>query len=269
MNVKFYAAIITGLLAIGGVYYAQANFQASQGPVTIFGIDAINQGTVNCGVTAPTLVECPASVPIDATGKPLFSASNPGSVGVVGALPTGSNTVGNVGVVGALPAGSNNLGSVDIAGSLPAGSNDIGDVGIAGSLPGFATPPAVAQYGAWNFGLTGTLPAFSAPPPVAQSGPWSITPLGVTSNPTTASPTPGMFASVLAANSSRKACLIQNTSSSVAYFYPGATGSATTANSFAVNPNGTFGCNSGGTVLTDNIAATCASGPCNLVVNSN
>jgi len=66
------------------------------------------------------------------------------------------------------------------------------------------------------------------------------------------------FQSVLAADSNRTACAIQNTGTHTMYFYLGATASATTSNSLQVAPLGWFYCsNQGGTIVaTDNIAIT-------------
>ena len=113
------------------------------------------------------------------------------------------------------------------------------------------------------------LPASAANPcPVTAT----ISPSGLpASTITTPAPTATTFSSVLAANSSRKNCLIQNTGTTLGYVYPGATGSATLTNAFQIAANGgTFSCASpNGTTLTDNIAATCASSTCAFVVNTN
>ncbi len=104
----------------------------------------------------------------------------------------------NVGLTGPLPAFAT-VPAFKIDQSTP-GSSNLVEVG--GALPGFASPPAVAQSGAWSVGVTGTLPAFAAvpafkidqstpgmsnlvevggalpafasPPAVAQSGAWSV-----------------------------------------------------------------------------------------------
>jgi hypothetical protein len=93
-------------------------------------------------------------------------------------------------------------------------------------------------------------------------------PAGVTSTITTAAPTAGTFSSILASSTTRKGCTIQNNSSSLAYFYPGTTGSATTSNAFQVSSGQLFYCNAPNVVLQDNIAATCASGTCAFVINT-
>lgn len=91
---------------------------------------------------------------------------------------------------------------------------------------------------------------------------------GKTSTMATSAPTAATFSSILALSTTRKGCLIQNNSGTTGYVYFGTTGSATTGNSFQVSPGQTISCNSGPIVLTDNIAATCASGTCAFVISS-
>ncbi len=71
--------------------------------------------------------------------------------------------------------------------------------------------------------------------------------------------TGGTFQTLLASNSSRKGCLIQNptTASEPLYVSVGiATGSATLAKAFSLAPGASFRCANGGLVVTDNIAVT-------------
>lgn len=128
---------------------------------------------------------------------------------------------------------------------------------------------SVAQY------LSGGSPVSvttATPLPVTGSSslPIVIAPLPVTTTMATAAPTTPTFSSILAASSTRKACLVQNTGTTLAYVYFGATGSASTSNSFQVAANGgTISCNTpGGPVLTDNVAATCSSGTCAFIIAS-
>ena len=92
-----------------------------------------------------------------------------------------------------------------------------------------------------------------------STGTVTTTPLALTTTPTGSTVTThGTFQSALASSATRKGCLLQNTSADTEYVFFGATGSATTSNSFQVSPNGgTINCatQSGG-VLTDNIAIT-------------
>jgi len=86
---------------------------------------------------------------------------------------------------------------------------------------------------------------------------------------TTPAVTPGTFATLLAANTARKSCLIQNNSTTIGYVYPGTLGSATTSNSFQVQPGGTFGCADSVSVETGAINATCGTGgTCAFVVST-
>jgi hypothetical protein len=64
----------------------------------------------------------------------------------------------------------------------------------------------------------------------------------------------GTFSSVLASNTSRKGCLVENTSAENEWVYFGATGSATTANSLKVAAGYAVNCSSGPIVASDNIA---------------
>jgi hypothetical protein len=71
------------------------------------------------------------------------------------------------------------------------------------------------------------------------------------------------FQQALAASSSRKSCLIQNTGTHVEFFYFGTIGSATISNAFQVNPGQTISCATpNGLVLTDavNVAGTSGDG---------
>lgn len=96
----------------------------------------------------------------------------------------------------------------------------------------------------------------------------ALAPNGNTSTMATGAPTTPTFSSILAASSTRKGCLVQNTGTTTGYIYFGATGSATTSNSFQLSAGQSISCQSGNITLTDNIAATCASGTCAFVISS-
>lgn len=69
------------------------------------------------------------------------------------------------------------------------------------------------------------------------------------------------FQTLLAQNSGRKGCLIQNPADATETLYVSvgiATGSATKAKSFQLSPGASFSCSSGLIVVTDNIAVTAA-----------
>lgn len=66
--------------------------------------------------------------------------------------------------------------------------------------------------------------------------------------------TGGTFQQVLAQNSSRKGCLIENptTATEALYIYASASGTASTTNAFSISPGSAFSCSSaGGTVIGD------------------
>lgn len=64
------------------------------------------------------------------------------------------------------------------------------------------------------------------------------------------------FQTALAASSTRKSCLLQNTSTHLMYVYVGVLGSATTANSFQVPAGGSFACGSELAVVSNAINIT-------------
>jgi hypothetical protein len=87
--------------------------------------------------------------------------------------------------------------------------------------------------------------------------PSTVTPVTATTTPTGSSVTTHLvFQQALAANSSRKGCLIANTSSDTELVYFGATGSATTTNSIPIAAGASINCASGLIVASDNIAIT-------------
>jgi hypothetical protein len=255
--------ITLGVVAKASIRSALANFM-TEARVFVFGIDAANQGTSKC---AQPLTECPASVIIDTTGTPLLTQGNPGWLSLIGALPSGANVLGGVTQSG--------VWDVGIAGTLPlptgAATSVLQTMGNTELTAINTTLGAPMQNSGGNVGLTGTLPSFASPPTVEQgTTPWIIGPEGVTSTVVTAAPTPGTFSTLLAANGSRKGCLIQNVGTTLGYIYPGPTGSATLSNSLLVGANGgTLSCdNHNATVLQDNIAGTCGFGTCDFVIVS-
>lgn len=97
-------------------------------------------------------------------------------------------------------------------------------------------------------------------PAVDGSGcPSSIAPapLGAASTTTSGTiTTANTYQSILAADSARKGCLVQNTSTATELLFIGAPGSATAANSFTLAAGGTFSCASGSIVVTDQLSMT-------------
>ncbi len=69
----------------------------------------------------------------------------------------------------------------------------------------------------------------------------------------------GTFQSAIAASATRLGCLVENpvSATETLFVFPGANGSATTANSVSLAPGAAFSCATGtGAVLTDNISVT-------------
>ena len=105
--------------------------------------------------------------------------------------------------------------------------------------------------------------------PLPVTGTTTSTPTALTSTEVAVAPTATVFSSLLAASSTRKGCLIQNTGTTLGYVYFGATGSATTSNTFQVTAGNAISCaTQTGGVVTENVAGTCASSTCAFVVGS-
>lgn len=103
----------------------------------------------------------------------------------------------------------------------------------------------------------------------ASAWPVASQPSASTTSMSAAAPTAATFSSILASNASRIGCTVQNNSATLGYVYFGATGSASTSNSFQVPAGATINCaTQTGAVLTDNVAATCASGTCAFIVGA-
>jgi len=107
----------------------------------------------------------------------------------------------------------------------------------------------------YHVGINGVIaPAGTVADPLYVSGGGSSSATSATTNGTIA--TANTYQSILAANASRKGCLIVNNSAATEYVYLGAPGSATLANSIPVPQGGTFSCNPPGVVLADQISMT-------------
>lgn len=96
----------------------------------------------------------------------------------------------------------------------------------------------------------------------------NVQPIRTTTTMATAAPTALTFGTLLASNTARRSCMIQNTGATTGYVYFGANGSATTSNSFVVGAGGTISCTNSNVTLTDNVAGTCASGTCAFIISS-
>lgn len=131
---------------------------------------------------------------------------------------------------------------------------------VACTAPAFAAPQkmfAGANEGGFPYTLPNGevvwLPGFVAVDPNGNTGGT----IRSTSTPASGTiTTANTFQSVLAPNTSRNGCLIQNTSAVTEYAFLGAPGSATTATSVQIPSGGSLSCNSPGLVITDQISLT-------------
>lgn len=117
--------------------------------------------------------------------------------------------------------------------------------GAASYTPGTFTYATVDVHGTVCTGVSVTATAVLAVAPVTttQSG-GTVT-------------THGTFQSALASSGARQGCTLQNTSADLEYVFFGATGSATTSNSYQLGAGQSLNCAVGGlAVATDNIAIT-------------
>ena len=175
------------------------------------------------------------------------SLSGNGSVASPTSAPTGTVGTAASGPNASLPMfdAVTGKGLLTAGTPLPSGANAIGTVGVT-TLP--ALPAGTNSIGTV----------------VTQAAGVTTTQVGGTT-----SATAGTFISVLAASSTRKGCLVQNTSGSVMYVYLGLTASATIANSLQVSAGGSFGCTPpGGIVVQDNVAVASAGASAAYVVSA-
>lgn len=139
----------------GGLEQASANFLMSpSGSTTAFAIDGSNQGTSLCAAAS---TECPASVPINTAGAPLFVTGNAGLVtGAGGTFPVTGTFWQTTQPVSAaslpLPTGAStsalqSTGNTSLASILTA----LGSPFQAGGSIGNTTF-ASTQSGTWNVG---------------------------------------------------------------------------------------------------------------------
>lgn len=150
------------------------------------------------------------------------------------------------------------------AASIPAGTAYIGDVGQHGTWSFtanagtnlntslLATDAHLTSFTSANHTDLSTINTtlgtpFQAGGPVIGTGK-TTTQIGSTVT------THGTFQSALASSGTRKGCMVQNTSADVEYVFFGATGSATTSNSFQLQSGQSLSCIAGNTILTDNVA---------------
>ena len=260
----------------GGASYtaAASPFAVSAGANKPAGISTANSAQwivpVKPGTTTEVDLTAPSGV-LGADGATITSTSNPfptshasGSV-ASGAFASGSIASGAV-ASGAIASGayaSGSIGSGAIAsgavasGAYASGSISDGADVTLGTKADAATcataNTALACFRQLHTDITSAVPA-------GTNAIGAIIPNPVTStNGSTTVVTGNTFQTLLALNSARKGCLIQNPSDATETLYVSvgiATGSATKAKSFQLPAGSSFSCNSGGNVITDNIAVT-------------
>lgn len=185
------------------------------------------------------------------------------------------NMVGGSGLATGAGGGGGSGGSAVTQGTTPWvdnisqwGSVALGAPSAYGTSPGAVIVPGVNAF-VTNSITTGTPGTPSIVDVVSFQGVAGMTPVVTTSstltttmtNPVPVTPT---FSALLAANASRKTCLIQNTGTTLGYLYLAASG-GTTGSSFQLQPGDRYTCAPGETV---GITGTCASGTCNFAVSS-
>jgi hypothetical protein len=243
----------TNLVSIG------TNGTVNPTTASVWGINTLGSTTVGeSGVLALGAVTTAA--PTYSNGQSnAFSLTAAGALRVDGSAVTQPVSLASTTITGSVAV--TNAGTFAVQATVANGA----DTALGSTTDAVATTPAtssaaslVALAKAINNNVSSSIPA-------GPNNIGSVSPVDATTTPTTAAPTAGTFSQILAANSSRKACTIQNTSASLAYFYPAATGGST-SNAMQVGAGGTFSCNNGPIVLADAISATCASGTCSFVV---
>lgn len=141
--------LVAGLALQAHALPALANWDLTQGAGThIFAIDATNQGTALC---AGAQVECPASVPVNTAGAPIFTAAVPGVVSQATAASLNATVIGT---------------GTFATQAAQTGAWNVGQTGTWTVQPG-----NTANTTAWL--VTGTGGVF----PSSQSGAWNVGPV--------------------------------------------------------------------------------------------
>lgn len=177
------------------------------------------------------------------------------------------------------PATPTNCVKPDASGNLPVtGSLSVGGT-ASNASSAVATSSANGQQVVWNYGFNGATwdqlqvdasknlkvilqngsLAVTGTVAATQSGAWTaaVTSTGATSTQANSTVTTHLtYQTALASNTSRKGCLIVNTSADTERVFFGANGSATAANAIPLPAGASISCASGNFVLTDNIAIT-------------
>lgn len=182
--------------------------------------------------------------------------------------PPAGVTVGGLLVVGACgsrvyTAGQTSYATMDTTGKLCTQTTGVGTIGQV------TIPDGADIAGGYTTDTPCALPATAAP--CSLNALTKAVANQVLRQATTTmavvAPTAGTFSVLLDPNTSRKACLIQNTGTTLGYIYPRPTG-GTTTNAFQITAGGSFSCNNGIVTLTDGITGTCASSTCSFVIST-
>lgn len=253
-----------GLAILGGIAFAQSvGWPPPAGMLAALGV--YNSG----GITLTNTQVSP--VQLDSAGNLKVNIASGGSGGgaitvadgadvTQGAIADAASTAGGTGTLSAkLRLMTTQLGTINTTlgspfqagGALGAGSAIIGNVRIDQTTPGTTNGVQV-----------------NAALPAGTNNIGTVDQTGKTTTMATSAPTAATFAALLASSASRKACLIQNTGTTLGYVYFGATGSATTGNAFQLVAGQSISCTNGNITVTDNVAGTCASGTCAFIISS-
>src|SRR6185312_17127259 len=118
-------AIVCALFIAGPAW---ANFDVTTGSGThIFAIDAGNQGTSLCAAAS---TECPASVPVDTTGAPLFKSGNAGFVQFPSAQSISGTVTANLGTLNGAATAANQTTLITNLGTPFQAGGSIGNTGF-------------------------------------------------------------------------------------------------------------------------------------------
>lgn len=225
------------------------------GTTDVLKVDASGNASVNEAQVSGTAVSVNNGTTDAGTERVTLSSDSTGQV----KLATGANVIGSISNT-SFAATQATAASLNATVVNAAGSAIIGKVGIDQTTPGTTngvqvltgSTTAVTQATAANLNATVVVAAGTA-----NIG--SLSPSGVTTTSAAGTVTTGgTFQSVLASNTSRKGCVIQNpvAATETLFVFFGANGSATTGSSFGLAPGAAISCTAGLTILTDNVSVT-------------
>lgn len=209
--------------------------------------------TYTAGATRQVTQDTAGNICTDASATGSFTDDATGTTGnpVPGSASyTGLNVAGNLrGWTGVNPSGSIFAGQIDLT-SVAGATVKTGNGTAAGSQR-----VAIASDNTLFHIIIDTTSTTAVTQATAANLNATVESTGHTTTQTGSTVTThGTFQAALASSASRKGCMVQNTSADVEYVFFGATGSATTSNSFQLAAGQSISCNAGTTVLTDNVA---------------